>query len=1377
MAVVALVAPTLAAPILASSAASAAPSSAKFVAGPGQAAPPPAAPASAAPPSSPMAPAAVSPAVARQNAAIGTALRTARASEKPVPVAAETTETQTMTANPSGTVTVRSNVLPVRVRRGGAWTAIDPTLRRSADGGYTPAATWAPVSLSGGGTDALATLGTNASGLTLTWPSRLPAPSISGAIATYRDVLPGVDLLVTATDMGGLSEVLVVRDTSAAANPKLRALTLGLVTHGLTVSNDGNGNLTATNSTHQLAYSAPAATMWDSAGAAKVATATRPTAPDPAASSAAGPGPGAHVAKVRVSVSRGGLTLRPDQSLLHGAHTEFPVFIDPTWNPNYANGSEQAYDEVQEGCPTTSNYNSTTYSGEPAVGLNSFSGCIGRERSYFRVGIPSAVWGTHVVSATVNTIETYSSSCSASGTVHLWSTGGISSFTTWNTRPTPSTDVTSRSIGPACSSAPSVGFTVTSKAVEAAAGHWTSWTFVLIGNESSGTYRKRFEHNPSIQIEYNHIPDVPSSPAAAAGSTNVGCATATPYPWMGSTAGVTPPTMQAKLSDGDGGQVQGTFSYWEDGTTTKYTLTSTVASGGTAKVSFPSSFISGLTTGAVVDWQTQATDGLDMSAWSAVCHFGVDLTAPPPPTITSQDGKYPATGAGAPAGTTGTFTLSETSGTNAASFVFSLDTVPPTSNPPASETVSATDGTASASATPLAPGTHMLWAYALDQAGNESGLASYQFAVAGHTYPGPFASLSAAFNNTAISLDSTPTAADADGVGDSLSAQDLQAAGWQPGGKITIDGANFTLPNFGVGQADNALAANQTITMPAGTRGNALVFLAMSTAASAQVPDGLDVTSPAVPEGTSVTGTDCTYIDGDTTQCQPASGAISYGSAAPAQSYYLTVPDWINGPRAQSVIQLPHRNTPTGRTTSTPKIYAFAVPLNPSVALESVTLPDVSNSLAQMNMPGLHIFGMAVRDTTSAPSGASWTGAWAGPNEASFNYLGGVNYGNQTFRISAVPSVAGNTVRVKLSDALGYNPLTIDHVTIATQASGASPTATPVNLTFGGASGVTIPVGGDAYSDPVTFQASPTQALMVSMHLVNSVTLLVQHSWAANEFMWVSAVGSGDHTADTAATAFSGAGTHAGYFSDILTGIDVTATGNPGTVAVLGNNLTNPTATGMSAIGANRQQLSVDLAHSLRGNTQGVPNFGVIEAGIENNGILRDVFGNAGGVSALARLDRDVLSEPGISTVIVTEGLTDLLNGTSADDLEDAYATLAGQLNAWGITVVFLTLTPCDGYAPCTTAVDGQRSAANDWLGNQNSTIFTPYVYSADANAAVAIDDPASTSTPPEQKLNNGAAPNDADSGDHVNLTNDGYAAITEAIPLTDLTPNTPPEY
>ncbi|AKJ13348.1 hypothetical protein ABB07_25940 [Streptomyces incarnatus] len=50
---------------------------------------------------------------------------------------------------------------------------------------------------------------------------------------------------------------------------------------------------------------------------------------------------------------------------------------------------------------------------------------------------------------------------------------------------------------------------------------------------------------------------------------------------------------------------------------------------------------------------------------------------------------------------------------------------------------------------------------------------------------------------------------------------------------------------------------------------------------------------------------------------------------------------------------------------------------------------------------------------------------------------------------------------------------------------------------------------------------------------------------------YVSAVGSGDHTADTATTAFTGTGVQLSEFTDILTGIDVTTSAIQGALCVL----------------------------------------------------------------------------------------------------------------------------------------------------------------------------------------------------------------------------------
>ncbi|WP_258055999.1 hypothetical protein [Streptomyces sp. Ru62] len=1305
-----------------------------------------------------------------QQSALAQAQTQAADTGEPVQVDALTTETATVRANPSGTVTWTTSLFPQRIRDHGSWVPADATLQPNSDGTYSPRAAAELLVFSGGGSGPLVTMTSGKTRLSFSWPQELPTPTVAGATITYPDVLKDVDLRLTADTLGGFSEVIVVKTAAAAADPALATLKLTTQTTGVTVSDDGHDNLQAATPAGQVMFSAPQPLMWDSSTSGTTTQARSAlTATRSAASDAHGPGAGAHIARVGDDVHGSTLSLTPDRDLLTGSATRYPVYIDPSWNPHYATGGKQHYIETQQGCPSAKNYDSTQY-GDPGVGYNSWSGCIGVERSYFQLAIPSAVWGTHIVSATVDVKENYSASCSLSSDVKLYLTGSISSSTTWNNKPSLAKYLATKSFGPACTSQPSGGFSVTSTIAQKAAAKNSSWTFALVNSQESssdGNYFKRFANNPSMSIEYNHIPTRPSSLTAKFGTHSVGCGTSTPYPVVGKSIATTPPSLNAVISDGDKDALAATYKYWVNGGTATTTTSATVASGQNAPKLLSSTFMSGLKTGDVVGWNVHSSDGEDTSPTSSSCHFTVDLTAPDPPTVKSADGHYPEDTAGiTAAGTPGTFTLSTDSATK---FLYRLDVSPPTVNTPASEVIPASGNTAKITLTPTAPGTHTLYVYAVDSAGNTSGQEQYQFTALGHAGQ-TYTSLQDAFNNTAVTSDTSQSAGDADGVGATISLQDLKAAGWQPGGRITVDGAGFTLPDFGAASGDNVMAANQTIQMN-GVTGRALVFLGFSTYGMiASQRDDSDYSSPVVPDGTAVGGSECTLGNGQYEDCQPGgpNGTITYADGTTSQSYHLNMPDWVYGSHNLAAVTLPHRNHVNGtQETRSTDIYAFSIPLKPGTPISSITLPDLSDS-ARQYVPGLHILGMALRDTTSAPNGAAWTSAWSAPNEGSFNYEG-TDYKDQTFRIAADPSVAGSSVRIRLSNALGRSPLTIDHTTLATQSSGAAPTATPTDLTFnGGSKSVTLPVGGEIYSDPVTYTANPGHRVMISLHLVNDVPYLVQHSWATATTQYVSAVGSGDHTSDTSAGAFTGTGVYSGWFADILTGIDVTTGDARPTVAVLGDNLIDPFAADTTTTPVNR--ISDELATALRMNEQGIPDYGVVATGIENNRLSSDQTGQ-GGPAVLTRLDRDILDLPGITTVVIDEGLKDILAGTDDTTLEESYGLLRDQLRAWGIKVVYTTLTPCHGYAPCTTDNDADRADANTWITDQTD-YTTPTVTYTDAEQTVAIPDPTSTADPPALMLNAGTAPSDYDPGDHVNLTADAYHAISNALDLTTLGPD-----
>ncbi|MFF3919951.1 LamG-like jellyroll fold domain-containing protein [Streptomyces sp. NPDC001852] len=1332
---------------------------------------------------------------------------------RPTTVGSLTTADQQITARPQGGFVLTSNPEPVRARKHGTWVPVDLRLHRSADGTWSPAATaYGTESFSGGGRTPLVTTASGGQDMAVTWPGTLPAPVVHGATATYRSVLPSVDLVVSATPSGGFTDTLVVKSAAAAKNPALATVRLGVKVTGGRLAQRGNGALAILDSRRREVMDAATPFMWDSNTTLHAPAGKKTTEPasgariGPDASDASHPGLAARVVPVRTRLSASTLSLIPDRRTLSAASTVFPLYIDPTFNWHPYDPAAPAFDEVKQGCPGSSFYNqtgSTADGGNLGVGYNGWpDGCsTGKEHAIYQWRLSSTIWGAHINSATVEAQEIYSASCGAGTyTVNLHWSGGIGSGTDWNNRPGYLNYSTSagfpRAYNPTyCPSNGSVseGLDVLTPIRNMASGHGTSFAGTLSedGAESRGDDMgfSRFTHNPALQIEYNIIPSAPSaaSMSAVSGADDAACDTSSPYPYMGKTIASTPPVLKAKVSDGDGDKLQATFQYWVNGSSTKYTGLSgdNLASGSTASYSVPSSFISSLTSGQVVDWQAKVSDGEDSTSYSQspTCHFTAEPTAPDTPTVTSENNLFPDThnggGAGAAAGTAGKFDLATSGGASATKFVYNLDQSPPTSNPPANETVTATNNTATVTVTPPSPGPHTLWVYAVDAAGDFSGGYGYAFEATGHA-GSSCTSLSTCMNNTAISPDSNMSEGAADGTA-SFSATDLTNAGWTSGGKVTIDGATFTLPAFGSGQKDNVLAANQTVTYSGS--GNALVFLTTSTNANLADPGAIqgDTTAPYVPADTGVSGSYC-FSGTDPDDVCPASGTITYTDGT-STTYYLTTPDWISGPATLAAVALPHWNKPSGQVSNSayqPKIYPFAVPVDPSKTIASVTLPDVSDHVGN-GTQALHIFGMATRNTTAgtpeangstaaAASGQSWTGAWANANEGQYSNQGG-NYSNQTIRIALKPSVSGGTVRVKLDNALGTSKLSIGHATIARDSGSGSPSATPSGtptaLTFGGSQSVTIPEGGMVYSDPLNFTATAGQYLLVSYQLSNTVPYLVQHSYANNAYEYLTATGAGDKTTDTTGTPFSGTGTFQGWFSDLATDVDVSTAQIP-TQAVLGDGLIDPFQPNTTPTNTSGYRVSDTLA----GAEPSTPSpYGTIAEGIESNQLMGDNpetynGSTVGGPSALSRIDRDILDQPGISNVVLYEGLEDLLFGRTDADLEaNGYTALLQQLQGWGIATTLTSLTPCDGYAgdgatpndSCSSTVDGYRTNVNGWLsgGNLGSPWSTPAVYYADFDAAVSVPDTSNG----EEKLHA-----QADPGDHVNITNAGYAAETTAI-------------
>jgi len=546
----------------------------------------------------------------------GVATRTGRQVE----VGALTTETGQVFANPDGSFTRHESALPVRVRRSSGWVPVDMTLRAGADGTVAPVAGPLDLAFSGGGETPLVRLRQDGRELAVGWPGKLPQPVLSGDTATYREVFPGVDLVLTAST-AGLSQVLVVKNAVAATNPALTRLPYRVTTKGLAVHATAAG-LTATDPDGEVVFSGPAPYMWDSSGRGSAVQ------------------PGGRVTAVGARVAGDELSLVPDRALLTAKTTRFPVYIDPSWS-----GVKQAWTQVWSNYPTTSFYNGANLGTSEKVARVGYDGeDKKRTRSFFQFDT-SGVKYKHILKATLQTFSNWSWSCTARE-VQVWATNPISSATTWKNQPTWAYQMEKKSFakGFSSSSCPAGGveFNVTSQITNAAANGWSNVTQGLrsstTAESKSDAYSwRKFANNPNVTIDYNTIPD---SPANLSTEGSASCVTGSDRPVVSTAT----PTLRATLHDVDN-SVQARFEWWTaDGTAPAGEYVSPVVAGAIPTIVATAVPSGAFGNGVVGKWRVRAEDGIDVSAWSSWCEFSVDDAAPEAPTVVSSG--FPDNGTG-----------------------------------------------------------------------------------------------------------------------------------------------------------------------------------------------------------------------------------------------------------------------------------------------------------------------------------------------------------------------------------------------------------------------------------------------------------------------------------------------------------------------------------------------------------------------------------------------------------------------------------------------------------------------------------------------------------------------------------------------------------
>ncbi|GAA3395995.1 LamG domain-containing protein [Streptomyces roseoviridis] len=389
------------------------------------------------------------------------ALREAADTGSRVEVVGERSERETVFANPDGaTFTMEKSIVPVRVDTGEGWVQPDATLVRREDGSIGPKAAAVDLSISGGGPGAgLVTIGEAGQSVSMGWPGKLPTPRLEGERAVYEDVLPDVNLILTAT-LEGFRQVLEVRTPEAAALPELKAITYDIKADGLRLREGALGSVEALDGNGQVVFRSPTAQMWNSAGEDDAAPAdaglstrsaglraldtasaedvpaqqetSEPVAPPQEGDPLAGPGAGDEAAVMAVELAKDSLTVVPDADLIAATGAEdFPLYIDPSVELNESERTVLSSDgDVFYNFSGGDNGMSVGKCGSAVInGVSYYCGSGYVNRMYFEF-TPEKLRGKHILDATFAVTETWSFSCD-SRMVDLQRTDPISSSSKW----------------------------------------------------------------------------------------------------------------------------------------------------------------------------------------------------------------------------------------------------------------------------------------------------------------------------------------------------------------------------------------------------------------------------------------------------------------------------------------------------------------------------------------------------------------------------------------------------------------------------------------------------------------------------------------------------------------------------------------------------------------------------------------------------------------------------------------------------------------------------------------------------------------------------------------------------------------------------------
>jgi lysophospholipase L1-like esterase len=335
-----------------------------------------------------------------------------------------------------------------------------------------------------------------------------------------------------------------------------------------------------------------------------------------------------------------------------------------------------------------------------------------------------------------------------------------------------------------------------------------------------------------------------------------------------------------------------------------------------------------------------------------------------------------------------------------------------------------------------------------------------------------------------------------------------------------------------------------------------------------------------------------------------------------------------------------------------------------------------------------------------------------------------------------------------VSNEYGKLPLTIGAAHVALAGTGSAIAAgTDHKLTFSGQDSITVPPGAPVVSDPVDLKVPALGTVAVSLYFPDITPTTTWH----NDAKQTGYLADGDETGAADLKDPKKLPSRV-FLSEIL----VDAAPDARAIVTFGDSITDGDGSTPDA----NHRWPDRLAERL---VKAGADVAIVNEGISGARVLRDRMGD----NALARFDRDVLSQPRVDTVVFMMGINDVgwpdtvlvpkgEAAPSAQDVIEGYEQLIARAHEHHLRILCATLTPFEDtfhgtplYGYYDDAKEAKREAINDWI--RKSGKFDGVI---DFDALVR--DPAD---PKHIKA-------EYDHGDHLHPNDAGYEAMAASIDL-----------